>query len=421
MFLLSFLPILIFLAGSYLLFKTNFFFIFHPIRTLKFAFYRENRKESFSSLMLALAGTLGVGNIVGVAIGLKSGGAGSIFWLIFSSLFSSVIKYCEVYLSAYHKNPNGMIGVIEKSYGESANFLAKSYATFALALAFFMGCIFQAEAIKDSINAKEEVNNAIIIPMLILFTISICALGKERIKGAVSIIIPIAALIYTVMCISVIAMEFNKLPKLIVYITQQAFKFNSLKGGLLAFIISSGIKEGFARGLLSNEAGAGTSSFSHTSHYETEIQTQLTKKRIDDAKQAGIFGIIEVFFDTLFLCPLTAFTILLTSSLDNFNGTLTEISKIFETHLGKNASVFLIFSVICFAVSTVFCWYYYGKVSFEYIFKRKLKNVYSLCFFITFSVGLIYSVPNVIFITDTLLFFLSLISIGTVIKNKNFI
>ncbi|MBE6537108.1 MAG: hypothetical protein E7673_04060 [Ruminococcaceae bacterium] len=436
--LFSLLPILIIVSGSYLLIKLKFFFIKHPIRTLKFAFSGKNKKKSILSLLLALAGTLGVGNISGVAIGIAAGGAGSVFWLIVSALFSSAIKYAEVYIS-YHSGGTGMLSVIRSSFKYTGNLFACLYAFLAVILSLSMGSVFQARAISEALDNTPSNNIYIFAFCISIFIATVCLLGKEKIKNAVALIIPIAMIVYTGMCLSVIFSNYDKLPCVIHQIFASAFSIRGAAGGILGFVVSSGMKEGFARGLLSNEAGAGTSSFSHTSHIESNTQaskkqnannlspqslSENSENRKNDTlsfletERAGIFGILEVIFDTLLLCPLTAFSILLGCDGKKFGGSLSELSKIFENHAGSIAPNLLLYSIIFFAVSTVLCWYYYGSVSLFYITRGKGKAIYSIFFFASFFTAVIKEVPHTLFITDTALFLMSVISLSAVIKNR---
>ena len=432
--LLSLLPIIIVFSGTYLLFKLNFFFIKHPIRTLKFTFDDQNKKKHLLSLMLALAGTLGVGNISGVAIGLAIGGAGSVFWLVFSAFFSSCIKYAEVYIS-YKFGGLGMISVIKSSFKYGGAFLACIYAVTAVILSFSMGSIFQARAIAESAANTSFFDVRILGALITILIASVCILGTKRIKETIAFIIPIATIIYTGMCLIVIFANSDKVVGVVFDVLRSAFSFKSASGGILGFIVSSGMKEGFARGLLSNEAGAGTSSFSHTSHIEGKVFTSsnikngetgenyernLSHHHITDkeCQIAGIFGILEVVFDTLLLCPLTAFAILLGYDGVKFNGSIFELSAIFENHMGEVAPKLLLYSIIFFAVSTTLCWYYYGKTALTFALKGKFAILYSALFFLSFYLAMLKEIPHTLFITDTSLFVLSVISLSAVIKNR---
>ncbi len=404
MFLNFFLPPMMLFVGGFFIVKLHFFFFIHPIRTLKFTFRGENTKNAISSLILALAGTLGVGNIVGVSFGIAVGGAGSVFWLMVSALFSSAIKYAEVFLSAGTGKGLGMISVIEgtgKAYGKA---LSRLYALLCLALSLSMGCLLQGSAIRSAAHAYLD-ERMLIIPFTILAAF-ICKSGGERIKKAVAVIIPAAALCYTGMCLCVILPNISKLPSVLSLILSSALDIKSFAGGVSAFLVKSGMKEGFARGLLSNEAGAGTSSFSHTA------------LSAEDCARAGCFGIIEVVFDTLFLCPLTAFAILFSGEASGANG-LSGLATVFASRIGPAAYALLLFSVSAFALSTVLCWYYYGETCRFYLFGNKLKRVYFIVFLIIFAVSLSFDTDRSVYLTDTLLFLLCLISISALIKNSD--
>ncbi len=419
MFLLNFLPLMIILVGTYILIKLRFFYILHPVRTLKFTFKEKNSKKPLISLMLALAGTLGVGNIVGVAFGIYTGGAGSVFWLCVSALFSSAIKYAEVSLSSGHRTGLGIISVI-KSDGVFSEELSKIYAFLSLILSFTMGSLLQAEAVAVSTESFNEKLTSPILIIIFIFTASICILGKEKIKFSVTAVIPLATVTYSVMCLFVIFCEWKRIPEVVFNIIHSAFNVSALSGGIGGFLISSGMKEGFARGLLSNEAGAGTSSFSHTSHTVDDTENLNADIAYDSLypMRAGIFGILEVIFDTLLLCPLTALAILLGANNQFFSGTTAEISAIFENYIGPFAPILLFFSITAFAVSTVLCWYYYGRVSYSYITRKRHVWLFSLIFMISLAIGLTFEIPKLIFINDTILFSMSAITLYTIILNR---
>ncbi len=401
MFLNIFLPPLMLFSGGFFLFRTKFFFIFRPIRTLKFTFSGKNAKKSTKSLILALAGTLGVGNIVGVASGIASGGAGAVFWLVVSSLFSSAVKYAEVFLSAKSHTHTGMIGVIKDTYSKCGKFLAMLYASLAILLSLSMGMLLQGSAIRSS--APEKISSSYFAVPILFLCAFIFIKGGERIKKAVAFSVPFAAICYTGMCFAVIIPNIGKLFGILKLIISSAFNIKSLKGGILGFLISSGLKDGFRVGLLSNEAGAGTSSFSHTSEAQ------------DIPHRAGCFGILEVVFDTLILCPITALTILMGGAPADEG--LEGISKLFYEYIGPVSAFLLPLSVAAFALSTIFCWYYYGEICLNYLKLNSLRIPY---FFVSLSVlalSLIFDTEYGIFISDTLLSFLCIITVITLFRN----
>lgn len=400
------LPPMIIVIGGFFLVKLKSFYLLHPIKTMRYALSGSDTGHSLGSLMLALAGTLGVGNIVGVTVGLAIGGAGSVLWLTLSALFSCAIKYAEVMLSCTSGKGDGMIGVIESDFGRAGKPLSRIYAALCLILSLSMGCLLQASAIKGAAEVWGKIDTGAIVLPLTAVAAFICIKGKGKVRRAVAVMIPIATICYTGMCLLTIIPNFSRLPEVISLILTSALSPRSLAGGLGGFIIKSGMKEGFARGLLSNEAGAGTSSFSHSSTHS------------DKACRAGCFGIIEVFFDTLFLCPLTAFAVLLSCEGDEYVHDAHILSKIFCEYVGEGADIAFLLCVSAFALSTVLCWYYYGEVCREKLFGSRMRWAYLSLYVGTFTLGLLYGSESSIFFTDTVLLFLSIITLLTLIKKS---
>lgn len=399
------LPIMITLCGLYLGSKGAFFFIKHPIRTLKFTFKGDNTKEALKSLTLALSGTLGVGNIAGVMIGLHIGGAGSVFWLVFSSLFASAIKYCEVKFSASYTGGLGMIRTVREAFGRLGLPLSKIYSVTALLLSLFMGSAMQARAIFDSRPKTLPISQPLLAAILVAALFILLKKGKRVIRDASSVIIPIAAFLYTGICLFIIFSNFDAILRVISEILRAAFLPKSLGGGILAALGASGLSEGFSRGLLSNEAGAGTSSFSHTA-----LDSSASAR-------AGCFGILEVICDTAILCPLTAFTVLTGSESRDFSQGLSVLSDIFLSHLGRIGPLLLFLSVLAFAFSTVICWFYYGTVCLEYIFGKNGSAVYLTVYLLSFVFSYRINYAFLVYLTDLSLFVLTVISSSALIKN----
>lgn len=398
------LPIVILLSGGYFLFRLRAFFILHPIKTLRRALSGSSLSDSVISLLLALSGTLGVGNIVGVTIGLSLGGAGSVFWLMVSAVFSAPLKYCEVALSFDSGEGMGMIGAIKRHLGK---YPAIVYSALAALLALSMGASLQSEAIRECAEGVGNINTLFLILPIAFIAPIVCIFGKKGIRKAVSFIIPFASLFYTVLCLFVIIPNIDKLPSVVSFVISSALSPKAAAGGIGGAIAASGIKEGFARGLLSNEAGAGTSSFSHTSG-ESE-----------DHFRAGVFGIFEVVFDTLILCPLTAFTILLGFPEGKLPSSATQLGTLLDSYTHGIGAFGLYLCVTAFALATVLCWYYYGRLSFSFLFGKKSGLIFFLLFFAAFWVGLIISSPLTVAMTDAFLFFMTLITVATLIKGSD--
>ena len=404
---LSLLPIAVTVSGLYLLFKLRFFFILNPKRTLKKAVSAVKGESAFSSLCLALAGTLGIGNIVGVAVGISVGGAGSVFWLFVSSLFAMIIKFSEATLSADMGGGLGMIGVIRKSFSRSSRVLPCIYATLVLLLAFVMGAALQSESIAEvatDVLGVSPIFSALAVTLLLLYPI---AKGNEKIEKITVLVIPLTTVIYIFLAISAIVANIERLPNAFNSVIKSAFSLKSGAGGIIGFLLSDTLKEGYLRGILSNEAGAGTSSLAHA------------KNESRDSAAVGVMGILEAFFDTVVLCMLTAFaTLVSVDSVEGLSGTeiiVLGIGSVF----GKVSEYLLLICIFAFAYSTVVCWYYYGRCAASYLFFGRFGGIYSLVFLFSVFLGGFIDGRSLIASTDIILLFLSLISLSAVIKNSD--
>lgn len=403
---LDLLPILITVFGIYMLIKLRFFFVFHPIKAAKKTFSLFRDKSSRASLFLALAGTLGVGNIVGVAYGISVGGVGCVFWILISSLFAAVIKYAESSLAADKKEcgHGGMAYVLKSSFPKTGGALGAVYAVLCILLSFSMGSALQSQSFGISLKFTKIPDYFIAL----VFTVPVIIVikgGAEKISRATSIVIPAATAAYVFMCLAVILKNAAELPTAIWRILSEAFNFRSMSGGVSAFFASKAVKEGYARGLLSNEAGAGTSS--------------MAQSRSDmSPSDVGLLGMLEVFFDTALLCTLTGLAVAVSGDSVAFGGGIEIISAVFSKSLGYASSRILTILIFAFAFSTVICWYYYGVESLEYLFGKRNSKVYTALFiFFTLS-GFVLSEGVLIGVSDTVLFFMSVITLSVLYKNS---
>lgn len=405
--ILFLLPIAVTLTGLYFLFKLRFFFIFHPKRTVKKGLSSLRGKGTFSSLALALAGTLGIGNIVGVAVGISIGGPGSVLWLLISSVFAIVIKYCESSLSSDYGDSKGMIGVIAKSFGKHSYLLSMVYAALVLLLSFFMGAALQSASIGQCASLSLKIPVYVTAPILTILLIFSIRGGTEKIEKITVIIIPLTTIIYILLAVFCVLINFKNLPGAFCAVFESAFRTESAVGGFFGFLMSEKIKEGYLRGILSNEAGAGTSSIAHS------------KNKSEDAGAVGVMGIFEVVFDTVILCMLTAFaTLVSVKDFSGLSGVGIILSGIGNT-FGRVSEYLVFICIFAFAYSTVICWYYYGSFAYEYLLSAKSGRSFASLFVISAFVGAFVSDDSLIGFTDLILLFLSLISLSALIKNSD--
>lgn len=399
------LPLLITAVGIYFIVKLRFFYIIHPKTCFRKAL--SGNGSDYASLALALAGTLGVGNIVGVGVGILIGGPGSIFWLLVSALFSSAIKYAEVTLAvdSAKRGDCGFIGLVRRSL-RGGKFFSLAFALICLLLSLFMGAALQCSSISECAEAGIGIKRSFFLFPILLTVAAAIAGGGKRIEKVVCIIIPLTTIVYIFMCFAIIVLNIEKLGATLLLIVKSAFSTEAAVGGAGGFMALKALREGYSRGILSNEAGAGTSSFAHSRSVDRE------------PFEAGIFGIVEVLFDTVILCTLSGLAVLLPLNSLSGEGGAALVTDAFKSALGDLSGLALFVSIFFFATSTVICWYYYGSVCWCELFGKRCRAFYFILYLLFCAIGVFYSGLSLIFITDILLFLLSVITLTVLIKNR---
>ncbi len=409
----SFLPLLLAFVGSYFLIKLRFFFILHPVRTASRGLRAIMDKRALRSFFLALAGTLGVGNVFGVAFGILIGGAGSLFWLFISMFFAMVIKYSEIVISSdnlYHDTDThgGFFYVIKVSFVRLGGCLSRLYAFVTLLLSLVLGAALQTDAVFESLG------QIIVFPpsylAVILALITLCAIigGAKRIEKITAIIIPLTTIIYIFITFSIVLSNIDGIFDVVKEILYSAFSIKSAIGGGVGFLMSVPIQEGFARGILSNEAGAGTSAIAHA------------RSGVLSPSTAGLLGIFEVWFDTGLICMLTGFSILLyIPDFSSFTGGMELIMYSVGNMFGTAGKYTILLCVFAFAFATVICWYYYGSESFVQLFGKKRKAVFLPLFLLFVVYGCFADSYTLVSVTDTLMFLATMLTLSALIKNSD--
>ena len=404
--LISFLPILVTGFGIYFLIKLRAFFLLHPIRTGKKMLRIMRDPSSRRALSLALAGTLGVGNIVGVAYGISVGGAGAVFWMLVSSIFSSVIKFSESTLAADSRvdGRGGMAYVISRN-GGWGRVLGGVYAILCIMLSLTMGTALQAKSAVDT--AAHVGIHPTLFSLIFTVLIVITALGGyKKIEGAVSILIPIATLTYSAACIGVIILNFKSVIPTLESIMRGAFNFCSMTGGVSAFLLSKTVKEGYARGLLSNEAGVGTSAMAEA------------RSSFSEPCAVGLLGMCEVVFDTVILCTLTALAILVGTPGEIRGGGISIVIGALRPLLSSATGPLVCILITLFAYSTVVCWYFYASECLTFLSRRAGRASYIALFVFSTFVGFLLPEDVLISVIDYILFLMSVLTLFTLLKNS---
>ena len=388
----------------------------------------------FQAVCTALAGTVGTGNIAGVAGAIAIGGPGAVFWMWCSALLGMCTKFAEVTLAVHYRERSdagewvgGPMYYIKNGLGKRWQFLAVLYSLFGVLTVFGTGNATQVNTITTAIDTallEFHIVAEDILPTLNLVIGILCAMlvamvllgGIKRIGSVSEKLVPFMALFYVILAVGVVLLNLPRLPYVIEEIFAGAFNPAAFTGGAIGSLFLS-MKNGVSRGIFSNEAGLGTGSIAHA--------CADTRKPV----KQGMFGIFEVFADTIVICTLTAMVILCSSVPVNYGtaaGAELTISGFTATY-GGGASLFTAVALCCFAFSTIIGWGLYGSRFATFLFKtdkivKPFFVVYSFVAILgaTLDLGILWgvadtfnglmSIPNLI-----ALFLLS----GTVVRLAN--
>ena len=405
----------IFGVGLYLSIRTNFLQIRKFPYAIKTTLGRIFRKRDasdgaitpFQAVCTALAATVGTGNIAGVAGAIAIGGPGAIFWMWVSALFGMCTKYAEVTLAVHYReiNANGeLVGgpmyYIKNGLSKKWHWLAYLFAAFGVLTVFGTGNATQVNTITTAINSAllnynvisesavstSNLNIGIIIAILIAM---ILLGGIKRIGHVTEKLVPFMALLYILLGLGVILLNIQNVPAVFASIFRGAFQPRAVTGGIVLSMFTS-LKKGVSRGIFSNEAGLGTGSIAHA--------CADTKKPV----KQGMFGIFEVFTDTIVICTLTALVILCSGvAVDYGKAAGAELTILgFTSTYGSWVSIFTALAMCCFAFSTAVGWGLYGARCIEFLFSEKVIKpfmvIYSLVAILgaTANLGLMWSIAE---------------------------
>ena len=368
---------------------------------------RDGSMSPFQAVCTALAGTVGTGNIAGVAGAIALGGPGAIFWMWCSAFLGMCTKFSEVTLAIHfrEKNKNGeYVGgpmyYIKNGLSRKWHFLAVFYAVFGVLTVFGTGNATQVNTIVSSVNTalinfnilKGEPNSNVnlIFGIFIAALVAMVLLGGIKRIGQVSEkLVPFMAVLYVILALGVIILNIQRVPGVFAQIVSGAFTPRAATGGIIGSMFLS-MKKGVSRGIFSNEAGLGTGSIAHAC------------ADTDNAVHQGMFGIFEVFMDTIVICTLTGLVILLAApniSYGQAAGAELTISGFTATY-GGWVSILTAIAMCCFAFSTIIGWGLYGSRCIEFLggekFVRPFLVVYSFVSIVgaTMNLGLLWDISD---------------------------
>ncbi len=369
-------PVVLIAAGIFFGFRLGWFHLLRPRAVLEVLTDRQSGGgvSPFRALSLALAGTLGVGNIVGVSAAIAMGGFGAVFWMWVSAFFAMILKYAEIVLSMRHRRfddrgrPHGpamyYIRDCLSHGGRSAlgGAVAGLFALLCILNAVTMGSVIQVNAVVGAFEGVFGVPPWIVGGLLALLTALVLRRGTDGMIAWTGRLVPLMTVGYLVLSAAVLILRADRLGDAFLQIFRQAFTGDAAVGGIGGFLLADGVRYGTMRGLISNEAGCGTAPAAHA-----------VSSCPVPAKQ-GVWGIFEVFADTIVLCTVTALVIMVSwgdvvaRSGNYMMMTVTAYSSV----LGEIAAYFMSIAVLFFGFATVICWAHYGMESVSYLSVRPL-------------------------------------------------
>lgn len=361
----------------------------------------------FQAVCTALAATVGTGNIAGVAGAIAIGGPGAVFWMWVSAFLGMCTKFSEVTLAVHFRERNahgdyvgGPMYYIKNGLSKNWHWLAVLFSVFGVLTVFGTGNATQVNTITTAINTALLNYNLIspdsvktvnlVLGVAIAIIVGLVLLGGvKRIGKVTEKLVPFMALLYIVLSLGVVLLNIEHVPSVFASIINGAFNPSAVTGGIVGSFFLS-MKKGVSRGIFSNEAGLGTGSIAHA--------CADTKKPV----KQGLFGIFEVFTDTIVICTLTALVILVSGVSVPYGadaGAELTISGFTATY-GNWVSIFTAVAMCCFAFSTIIGWGLYGARCIEFLFSVKVIRpfmiVYSLVAILgaTMDLGLLWSIAE---------------------------
>lgn len=340
--------------------------------------------SSFAALCTALAATVGTGNIVGVATAITTGGPGALFWMWVAAFFGMATKYAEGFLAIKYrtKDANGQAAggpmhYITLGMGQKWKPLAVFFAISGVLVALLgIGTFSQVNSITASLETSFGLEPPLVSVMTAISIVFVVFGGIEKISDVSTKIVPFMAILYILASITVLAVHWDQLLPTLALVFKSAFTPAAAVGGFAGATVQQAIQRGIARGVFSNESGLGSA----------PIAAAAAKS--DNPVEQGLISMTGTFIDTLIICTLTGFTILVTDqwSVEGLAGApLTQAA--FATVFGNTGSIALTISLVLFAFTTILGWSYYGERCIEFLFGTKAILPYRLVFVAMVALG----------------------------------
>ncbi len=356
----------------------------------------EGSVTPFQAVATALASTVGVGNIAGVATAITLGGPGALFWLVVSGLLGMATKFSEIVaaLSFRHRDSTGTwrggaMYILRDGLGMPR--LGALFALMAAMTGFGMGNMVQANSLAESLRASFGVDSRLTGVLLVLLTGAVVLGGIRRIAEVTQFLVPFMCLAYLLGSAFIIVRYFERIPEVVALVFESAFSGHAAVGGFAGAAVMQAVRYGIARGLFSNEAGLGSAPMVHAA------------ARTDHPVRQGYYGIFEVFVDTILVCSATGLVVLLTGTWTGGETGAALTARAFETGLpGVWGDIVVTLGILTFAYSTILGWSFYGETAATYLFGARIILPYRLAWLLFIYLGATGSLHLVWDIADTL-------------------
>ena len=393
---------------------------------------KEDRSISqFQSLCTALAATIGTGNIAGVAAAIAAGGPGAIFWMWIVAIFGMMTNFSENVLGIYYRRKNaagewsgGAMYYLRDGLGsfrgckQLGKVLALLFSIFCILASFGIGNMGQINSIATNMRAVFSIPNWVTGVFLMAVAALVVVGGLKRIAAVTEKLVPVMALLYVVGALAIVAMNYRSILPAFASIFKGAFAMKAVGGGIVGSGVKAAVTWGMKRGVFSNEAGLGSSVMVHSSSNVKEPVAQ------------GMWGIFEVFADTMVVCTLTALVVLTSGFVDLDTGRIAAgaagsalVGQAFDAVFGTLGSKLIAVCILLFAYSTTLGWSCYGCKAVEYLFGAGTGAFYRVLFVALMPLGAVMRLDLAWTLSDTfngLMMLPNLIGVialsGTVVK-----
>lgn len=374
-------------TGIYLTLRLKLLQVVRLPKALSLIFKAKNHGEgdvsSFKALCVALAATVGTGNIVGVATAVKIGGPGAIFWMWMAAFFGMATKYAEGLLAVKYRSTDakgniagGPMYYIRQGMGEKYKPLATFFAAATILVAYFgIGTFPQVNAIVDSAEISFGLSKVLTGAVLTILIAAITIGGLQSIAKVASKVIPFMAVMYITISLGLIVMNLDGVPAAVALIFESAFTGTAAAGGFAGSTIMMAMQNGIARGVFSNESGLGSA----------PIAAAAAKTK--EPAEQGLISMTGTFIDTIIICTMTGLALVLTGVWQGDAAGAAMTSAAFASAYGNIGSMLLTVALVLFAFTTILGWNYYGERACIYLFGTKGVMPYRLIFIALIASG----------------------------------